>query len=421
MRDRRLTLEPKPAWTRKRRRGGRWPSGPSLLGLVRHLAGVERKWFRGVMAGEPVRRHYRSEAEPDGEFTAAVADAAVVADAWARWRAEVAPAERLVAAAPDLRVTGGHAGRFRPGRGVSAGPLGGGGSRGGVLGGPPREPHVVRSRRDSGCGGRPGGGQARAAGFWAGRPGGPLPGGPGRTGGCRGRPGGGPARAAGLRAGRPGGCRGRPCGGAGSRGGVLGGAPRECLSAAGSADRVGAGRCRGWAPGGLEVGPWNPAAAVRRRRGGGEGVSGTGSPRATGCTCVRLRKAQPGSSVCPGSRPRGRPLGCGVSRLPVSGGVSGRGAASSLDARRVGLRPPARHPSGRSRQRWCLGRRASGSLNAPVRVFRQLPAGCLRGLARSTRGAWAGPGCQAAGVWPGRSSDGRGHPARGFAGGVRAG
>ncbi|MEU9000473.1 DinB family protein [Streptomyces sp. NPDC048551] len=108
LRDQRLTLELKCGGldaVAMARRSVR-PSDLSLLGLVRHLAGVEQKWFRGVMAGEDVRRHYRSEREPDGEFTGAVADPAVVAEAWATWRAEVAFAERLVARAPDLGVTG---------------------------------------------------------------------------------------------------------------------------------------------------------------------------------------------------------------------------------------------------------------------------------------------------------------------------
>ncbi|MDH6542017.1 hypothetical protein M2167_004560 [Streptomyces sp. SPB4] len=108
LRDQRITLELKcsglDAGAMARRAVE--PSDLSLLGLVRHLAGVEQKWFRGVMAGEGIRRHYRSEREPDGEFTGAVADPALVAEAWATWRAEVAFAERLVEEAPDLGVTG---------------------------------------------------------------------------------------------------------------------------------------------------------------------------------------------------------------------------------------------------------------------------------------------------------------------------
>ena len=52
------------------------PSTLSLLGLVRHLAEVERKWFRQRFAGLDVPNRYQSEAEPDGDFDGAVADQA---------------------------------------------------------------------------------------------------------------------------------------------------------------------------------------------------------------------------------------------------------------------------------------------------------------------------------------------------------
>ena len=81
------------------------PSSMSLLGLVRHLAGVERAWFRRAMAGEDAPPLYSTREDPDGDFTGAVADPAVVAEAWAAWRAEVAWAERYVAEAPDLDGT----------------------------------------------------------------------------------------------------------------------------------------------------------------------------------------------------------------------------------------------------------------------------------------------------------------------------
>ena len=44
------------------------PSSLSLLGLVRHLAGVERWWFRRNFAGQQLDDLYSSEASPDGEF-----------------------------------------------------------------------------------------------------------------------------------------------------------------------------------------------------------------------------------------------------------------------------------------------------------------------------------------------------------------
>jgi hypothetical protein len=84
------------------------PSDLSLLGLVRHLAGAEQYWFRKVMAGQDVRRHYRTEDGKSLAFDGAVADPAVVAQAWEVWRAEVAFAEQFVARAPDLDMLGQH-------------------------------------------------------------------------------------------------------------------------------------------------------------------------------------------------------------------------------------------------------------------------------------------------------------------------
>lgn len=77
------------------------PSTMSLLGLVRHLAQVEQSWFRRVMAGEDVPFLYRTD-DRDADFNGAVGDDAVVAEAWARWREEVANAEAFVDAAESL-------------------------------------------------------------------------------------------------------------------------------------------------------------------------------------------------------------------------------------------------------------------------------------------------------------------------------
>jgi uncharacterized damage-inducible protein DinB len=82
------------------------PSTLSLLGLVRHMAEVERSWFRRVMAGLDAPPHYYTDDDPDRDFDGAVADPAVVEDAWARWQAEIEFADRFVADAPDLDVTG---------------------------------------------------------------------------------------------------------------------------------------------------------------------------------------------------------------------------------------------------------------------------------------------------------------------------
>ncbi|MEU9162018.1 DinB family protein [Streptomyces sp. NPDC048424] len=80
------------------------PSTLSLLGLVRHLADVERRWFRRVLAGQDAPPLFSSAAEPDGDFDGAVSDPAAVAAGWEAWRAEVAFAERYVAEAPHLDV-----------------------------------------------------------------------------------------------------------------------------------------------------------------------------------------------------------------------------------------------------------------------------------------------------------------------------
>jgi len=79
------------------------PSTMSLLGLVRHLAEVERSWFRRTMSGDLGHpRLYKSEAEPDADFDGAVADAAVVEEAWRNLREEQAFTDRFVAATDDL-------------------------------------------------------------------------------------------------------------------------------------------------------------------------------------------------------------------------------------------------------------------------------------------------------------------------------
>jgi uncharacterized damage-inducible protein DinB len=44
------------------------PSGLSLLGLVRHMAEVERGWFRRRIGGEDVGFLFSSPEDPDGEF-----------------------------------------------------------------------------------------------------------------------------------------------------------------------------------------------------------------------------------------------------------------------------------------------------------------------------------------------------------------
>jgi uncharacterized damage-inducible protein DinB len=78
------------------------PSTMSLLGLVRHLAEVERSWMRRTMSALDAPRLYKSEAEPDADFDGAVADPKVVDQAWQDLREEQAFTDRFVADADDL-------------------------------------------------------------------------------------------------------------------------------------------------------------------------------------------------------------------------------------------------------------------------------------------------------------------------------
>jgi uncharacterized damage-inducible protein DinB len=82
------------------------PSTMSLLGLVRHLADVERGWFRRFLAGHDAPPHFWSPADRDGDFDGVQPDPELVAQAWRVWREEVAFAERFVADASDLDITG---------------------------------------------------------------------------------------------------------------------------------------------------------------------------------------------------------------------------------------------------------------------------------------------------------------------------
>jgi hypothetical protein len=82
------------------------PSTMSLLGLVRHLAHMERRTFRELMAGQDVPPLFSSDTDRDGDFDGAVPDPQVVEEAWDAWRAEVELATQYVLDAPSLDVTG---------------------------------------------------------------------------------------------------------------------------------------------------------------------------------------------------------------------------------------------------------------------------------------------------------------------------
>ncbi|OKK06065.1 Mini-circle protein [Streptomyces sp. CB03234] len=79
------------------------PSTLSLLGLVRHMAEVERAWFRRTINGEDVplvwspTDDYQAAYDPTGSTRS---------EAFAAWEAEVAHARRIEKSAASLDVTG---------------------------------------------------------------------------------------------------------------------------------------------------------------------------------------------------------------------------------------------------------------------------------------------------------------------------
>ncbi|MDF3299621.1 DinB family protein [Streptomyces tropicalis] len=71
------------------------PSKLSLMGLVRHMAEVERAWFRKVLAGEDPGPLYYGEDDPDGDFHVTGDD--TWEGARTTWQAEIAAARRHAA------------------------------------------------------------------------------------------------------------------------------------------------------------------------------------------------------------------------------------------------------------------------------------------------------------------------------------
>ena len=78
------------------------PSTMSLLGLVRHMAEVERGWFRRTLAGEEAPPIYRTDDDPDGEFNGAAADPQLVEEAWQILHEEQAFSDRFIEEHRDL-------------------------------------------------------------------------------------------------------------------------------------------------------------------------------------------------------------------------------------------------------------------------------------------------------------------------------
>jgi uncharacterized damage-inducible protein DinB len=75
------------------------PSTMSLLGLIRHLAEVERDWRGWILTEGPPPKLYGSS---DADFDGAVADQAVVEAAYTDLAREQAATDALLAEHPDL-------------------------------------------------------------------------------------------------------------------------------------------------------------------------------------------------------------------------------------------------------------------------------------------------------------------------------
>ncbi|MFB7927513.1 DinB family protein [Streptomyces sp. NPDC056039] len=71
------------------------PSELSLMGLVRHMAEVERGWFRKVLTNEDAPPIYYSDEDQDGEFHLTESD--TYQEAFATWQAEIETARRNAA------------------------------------------------------------------------------------------------------------------------------------------------------------------------------------------------------------------------------------------------------------------------------------------------------------------------------------
>ncbi|WP_030147495.1 MULTISPECIES: DinB family protein [unclassified Streptomyces] len=71
------------------------PSPLSLMGLVRHMADVERNWFRRVLTDEDVAPLYWSDEDPDGDFRLTGTD--TYQEAHAAWQTEIETARRNAA------------------------------------------------------------------------------------------------------------------------------------------------------------------------------------------------------------------------------------------------------------------------------------------------------------------------------------
>jgi hypothetical protein len=72
------------------------PSELSVLGLVRHLAQMEHYWFVLTLSRAEEPQLYVPDGDWDAQFRDAVADEAVVAEAFETWRSVVARADAVM-------------------------------------------------------------------------------------------------------------------------------------------------------------------------------------------------------------------------------------------------------------------------------------------------------------------------------------
>ncbi|MGW0803648.1 DinB family protein [Nonomuraea sp. NPDC002799] len=79
------------------------PSTLSLLGLVRHMAHVERVWFRRVLNGEDIPKLWNKDVDNDADFNEV--DTASVKEAFVTWQDEIERA-RVISAAKPLDAAG---------------------------------------------------------------------------------------------------------------------------------------------------------------------------------------------------------------------------------------------------------------------------------------------------------------------------
>ncbi len=72
------------------------PSDLSILGLVRHLAQMEHYWFVLTLSRAEEPQLYMPDGDWDAQFRDAVAEEAVVAEAWETWRSQCARSDAVM-------------------------------------------------------------------------------------------------------------------------------------------------------------------------------------------------------------------------------------------------------------------------------------------------------------------------------------